>query len=61
MQGVPATAMYASVVSRETLCIKFTIAILDEIKVKAAGVMNAYITAIKENIWTLSGPKVGKD
>ncbi len=62
MVDVSPTVIYASVVLRETVCIAPTMAALNALKVMAAGIMNAYITAPnKEKIWMLLGPKFGKD
>lgn len=58
----PATMTYASVVSRETVRIALTIAALNDLEVKAADVLNAYVTAPnKEKIYTILGPEFGKD
>ncbi len=62
MTDMPATITYASVVSRETVHITLTMAALNALKVMTADIMNAYITdPNKEKIWTLFGPKFGKD
>ena len=56
----PAAMTYASVVSRETVCIALTIAALNSLVVKTGDVMNAYITApVTEKVWTILGPKFG--
>ena len=39
------TIMYFSVVTRETVCIAFTRAMLHDLEVKAADIMNAYVMA----------------
>ncbi len=58
----PATITYASVVSRETVCLALTFASLNDLKVKVGNILNAYITApVKENVWTILGPKFGHD
>jgi hypothetical protein len=44
MTGAPTTMTYASVVSRETVCIALTIAALNDLEVKAADILNAYIS-----------------
>jgi hypothetical protein len=50
----PATITYASVVSRETMCLALTIASLNDLKVKVGDVLNAYITApVKKKVWTI--------
>ena len=53
----PASVLtYASVVSRETVRISFTIAALNDLQVKASDVQNAYLTApCAEKIYTLLG------
>ncbi len=48
MTDVPPTGMYASVVSREMVHIVLTMAALNALKVMAADIMNAYITAPKK-------------
>ncbi len=58
----PATIPYASVVSRETVCLALTFASLNDLKVKVGDILNAYITApVKEKVWTILGPKFGLD
>ncbi len=62
MTGVPPAVTYDSVVSCETVHIALTMVALNALKVMAADIMNAYITAPnKEKIWTLLGPKFDKD
>ncbi len=62
MTDVPPTIMYNSVVAHETVCIALTMAALNALKVMAADIMNACITAPnEEKIWTLLGPEFGKD
>ncbi len=62
MMDVSPTVMYANVVLHETVHIALTMAALNALKVMAANIMNAYITAPnKENIWMLLGPKFGKN
>jgi hypothetical protein len=56
MNGAPMTMTYASVVSRETIRIALTIAALNDLEVKAADILNAYISApIKEKVWCALG------
>ncbi len=58
----PATIIYASVVSRKTVCLALTIASLNDLKVKVEDVLNAHITApVKEKVWTILGPKFRHD
>ncbi len=62
MTDVPPPIMYASVVLQETVRIALTMAALNALKVMAADIMNAYITAPnKEKIRTLLGLEFGKD
>jgi hypothetical protein len=58
----PATITYASVVSRETVRIALMLAALNDLQVKAGGILNAYITApVKEKVWTILRPEFGND
>jgi hypothetical protein len=58
--GSPTIMTYASVVSRETVCIALTIATLNDLKVKRANILNAYISApVKEEAWCVLGPEFG--
>jgi hypothetical protein len=58
----PATITYASVVSRETVCIALLMAALDDLEVKVGDVLNAYITApITEKVWIVLGSEFGCD
>ena len=58
----PATIIYASVVSRETMRLALTFASLNDLEVKVGDVLNAYITApVKEKVWTILGPEFGHD
>ena len=62
MTEAPAVMTYASVVSRETVRIAFTIAALNDLEVKASDVQNAYLTApCAERIYTRLGPEFGPD
>ncbi len=62
MTKAPATITYVSVVSCETVHIALMLAALNDLKVKAGDVLNAYITAlVAEKIWTILGPKFGND
>jgi hypothetical protein len=65
MIGAPTIMTYANVVSRKTVCIALTLATLSDLEVKAADILNAYISApIKEKVWCALGqefgPNVGK-
>jgi hypothetical protein len=62
MTGAPTIMTYASVVSRETIRIALTIAALNDLEVKAADILNAYISApIKEKVWCVIGPEFSPD
>ena len=62
MTHTPDTITYSSVVTRETVCIALTMAALHDLEVKAANVLNAYVTAPNhEKIWTVLGPEFGDD
>ncbi len=62
MIGAPTIMTYASVVSCETIRIALTIAAHNDLKVKAADILNAYISApIKEKVWCALGPDFGPD
>ena len=58
----PATLTYSSVVSRDSVRIALTIAALNDLKVLACDIQNAYLTApCKEKIWTIAGPEFGPE
>ena len=62
MTKAPPTITYASIVSRETVCLALTIAALNDLEIKVGDVLNAYITApITEKVWTILGPEFGPD
>ena len=62
MTKAPIDITYASVVSRETVRVAFTITALNDLEVKCGDVLNAYITApVTEKIWTTLGPEFGAD
>ena len=62
MTKEPATIMYASVVSRETVRIALTIAALNDLEVTSGNILNAYLQApVTEKVWTTLGPEFGKD
>ena len=49
----PATLTYTSVVSRDTVHIALTLAVLNGLEVKTSDIQNAYLTApCAEKIWT---------
>ena len=52
MTDTPSTLTYTNVVLRESVQIALTIAALNDLKVKAGNIMNAYLTApVTEKIW----------
>ena len=60
----PATITYASVISRETVCICIALLLAEFIYLegKKADIENAYITApCSEKIWTVLGPEFESD
>lgn len=60
--GAPASSTYVSVVSRESVKIKLTLAALNGLEVKNSDVENAYLTApTTEKLFTRFGPKFRKD
>jgi hypothetical protein len=62
MTSAPTIMTYTSVVSRETVHIPLTLAKLNDLEVKAADILNAYISAlIKEKVWCALGPEFGPD
>ena len=59
---MPSTLTYASVVSCGSVRIALTIAALNDLKVKACDIQNAYLTAdCREKIWTRAGPEFGSE
>ena len=59
---VPSTLTYASVVSRDSVCIALTIAALNVLKVMACDIQNAYLTAdCREKIYTRAGLEFGSE
>ena len=62
MTEAPASITYASVVSHGSIQIALTISVLHDMEVKAADIMNAYLTLPNaEKTWTVLGPEFGKD
>ena len=60
--GAPASVMYSTVVSRDSVRILLTFATLNEVKVLGADVQNACLTAPnKEKVWMMAGPEFGAD
>ena len=61
MTKTPATIMYASIMSRETVRIALMIAALNDVEVKSGNILNAYVQApVTEKVWTTLGPEFGK-
>jgi hypothetical protein len=60
--GAPTTMTYACIISHETVGIALTIATLNDLKVKAANILDAYLSApIKEKVWCVLGSEFGPD
>ena len=59
---VPTNLTYSSVVSRDSVRIALTIAALNDLKVLACDIQNAYLSApCREKIWTIAGPEFGPE
>jgi Reverse transcriptase (RNA-dependent DNA polymerase) len=59
---VPSVLTYASVVSRDSVRIALTVAALNDLKLMACDIQNAYLTAdCREKIWTRAGPEFGSE
>ena len=57
-----AALTYSSVVSRDSVQISLTIAALNDLKVLACDIQNAYLTVkCREKIWTIAGPEFGSE
>lgn len=62
MTEAPSSITYSSVVSRDSVRIALTIAALNNLKVLACDIQNAYLTApCREKIWTIAGPEFGSE
>ena len=58
----PASLMYASAVSRDSVIISLTIAALNDLEVMACNIQNAYLTAkCRKKIWKPAGPEFGSE
>ena len=58
----PSSITYSSVVSRDSVRIALTLAALNDLKIGACDIQNAYLTApTREQIWTVAGPGFGAD
>jgi Reverse transcriptase (RNA-dependent DNA polymerase) len=59
---VPPTMTYSSVVSRDSVCIAFLIAALNDLKLLSCNIQNAYLTAdCCKRIYCTAGPEFGSD
>ena len=62
MTDTPSSIIYSSVVSRDSVCIAFLVATLNDLDVMSADIGNAYLNACnKEKIWTVAGHEFGTD
>lgn len=62
MTETPSTLTYSSVVSRDSVRIALMIAALNDLKVLACDIQNAYLTApCREKVWTIAGPEFGPE
>jgi Reverse transcriptase (RNA-dependent DNA polymerase) len=62
MTDTPASIMYSSVVSRDSVRIALLLAALNGLDVWVADVGNAYLNApCRKKIWTIAGPEFGDD
>ena len=60
MTDAPSSITYSSVVSRDSVRIAFLYAALNDLKVYACDIQNAYLTAhCREKIWCRAGPEFG--
>ena len=54
--------MYSSVVSRDSVRIALTIAVLNDLEILACDIQNAYLTApCREKVWTITGTEFGPE
>ena len=62
MTETPATLMYSSVVSCDSVQIALTLRALNDLQVISCDIQNAYLTAdCWEKIWTYAGPEFGSE
>ena len=62
MADTPATLTYASVFSRDSVCIDLNISDLNGINILSCDIQNAYLNAdFQENIWTRAGLEFGSE
>jgi hypothetical protein len=60
--STPASAVYSSVVSRDSVRLAFLIASLNDLDILATDITNAYLNApVKEKIWFEGGSECGDD
>jgi len=60
--ATPASITYSSVVSRDSVRIALTIAALNDLKILACDILNAYLTApCREKFYCTAGPEFGSD
>ena len=59
---MPMSLTYSSVVSRDSVHIILLIAALNDLKIMACDIQNAYLTDdCQEKIWTYAGPEFGSE
>ena len=62
MTKMPATLMYSSVVSHDSVQIALTLAALNDLQVMSCDIQNAYLMAdCREKIWTYAGSEFGSE
>ena len=62
MTNAPNSLTYSSVVSRDSIRVAFLLAALNNLRILACDIGNAYLNApCREKIWFLGGPEVGKE
>jgi hypothetical protein len=62
MTDPPATIKYSSVVLRDSVCIAFLLAALNDIYILACDIGNAYLNASpREKVYTTAGPEFGQE
>lgn len=61
LTDTPPSLTYASVPSRDSVCIMFLIATLNDLPILMSDVGNAYLNAtVREKIWAFAGPEFGE-
>jgi hypothetical protein len=62
MTDPPPTITYSSVVSRDSVCIAFLLAALNDVDILATDIGNAYLNASpREKVYTTAGPEFGAE